>query len=151
MANRGRDPINVHVGKRVRLVRRSHGLAQKQLAAVIDVSFQQLQKYERGLNRIGPGPLYRLACFLGVPVEFFFQDLPQEVLETLPAEPAGGSGGAPLRRPALVRRGVDPAISTLHTDRTARRLLHAFARLEDHGLKTAIADFVHGVAPSAVK
>ena len=75
MPIRGPDPINVHVGNRLRMVRRARRLVQKELAEVVNVSFQQLQKYERGMNRIGPGALYRLACFLGVPIEFFYQDL----------------------------------------------------------------------------
>lgn len=154
MAVRGRDPINVHVGNRLRLVRRSHGLTQKQLAMVIGVSFQQLQKYERGLNRVGPGALYRLACFLNVPVAFFFEDLPDEALSTLPAKPLDrapdslddqaplGSGGGAL---------VDAAVLALRTDRSARRLLAAFSRLDDGQFKLAIANFVQGIAQSAEK
>ena len=154
MTESGRDPINVHVGTRLRLVRRSHGLTQKQLATVIGVSFQQLQKYERGLNRVGPGALYRLACFLDVPVAFFFEDLPEEAVATLPRGqvfqvPGGLGHGA-----SFAGRGgssADIAVLALRTDRAARRLLAAFARIEDHHFKAAIANFVHYIAPSAEK
>ena len=147
----GRDPINVHVGARLRLVRRSHGLTQKQLATVIGVSFQQLQKYERGLNRVGPGALYRLACYLDVPVAFFFEDLPEEALATLPKSRMPGVFG---RRAGIDRHddgSGDIAILTLRTDRLARRLLAAFARLEDSQFKAAIANFVHSIAQSVEK
>ena len=147
----GRDPINVHVGTRLRLVRRSHGLTQKQLAKVIGVSFQQLQKYERGLNRVGPGALYRLACFLDVPVAFFFDDLPEGAIATLPSGRVPGIFGRRLSIDGHAHGPGDLDILSLRTDRSARRLLAAFARLEDNQFKAAIANFVHGIAQAVEK
>ena len=68
----GPDPIDIHVGARVFLRRRMLGLSQAQLAAAIGMTFQQVQKYERGANRISASTLYRLAQALDVSVSFFF-------------------------------------------------------------------------------
>lgn len=72
------DPIDVHVGSRVRLRRTLLGMSQEKLGMALGLTFQQIQKYERGANRIGSSRLYRLSRILDVPVSFFFDDLPSE-------------------------------------------------------------------------
>ena len=67
------DPIDVHVGGRVRVRRKMLGLSQTQLGEDLGVTFQQVQKYERGSNRIGSSRLFRIATALGVPVAYFFE------------------------------------------------------------------------------
>jgi transcriptional regulator with XRE-family HTH domain len=67
--------IDVHVGNRVRQRRTLLGFSQEKLASVLDLTFQQVQKYERGANRIGAGRLFQLAQALEVPVAYFFDDL----------------------------------------------------------------------------
>lgn len=69
------DPVDVHVGARVRMRRLMLGLSQDKLAETIGLTFQQIQKYEKGANRIGAGRLFRLANALDVPVQFFYEDL----------------------------------------------------------------------------
>ena len=73
------SPIDVHVGTRVRLRRTLLGMSQEKLGQAIGLTFQQVQKYERGANRIGASRLYDLSRVLNVPVSFFFDDLPAEV------------------------------------------------------------------------
>ena len=75
------DPIDVHVGSRVRLRRTLMGMSQEKLGNALGLTFQQIQKYERGANRIGSSRLYKLSQILSVPVSFFFEELPgvQEV------------------------------------------------------------------------
>ncbi|MDB5368015.1 MAG: transcriptional regulator [Rhodospirillales bacterium] len=73
------SPIDVHVGTRVRLRRTLLGMSQEKLGQAIGLTFQQVQKYERGANRIGASRLYDLSRVLDVPVSFFFDDLPAEV------------------------------------------------------------------------
>ena len=67
------DPIDVHVGQRVRARRKMLGLSQTQLGEELGVTFQQVQKYERGANRIGSSRLFRMSSTLDVPVSYFFE------------------------------------------------------------------------------
>ncbi|WP_429912860.1 helix-turn-helix domain-containing protein [Glycocaulis sp.] len=76
---RSPNPIDRHVGIRIRLRRRVIQMSQQALAAKLGVTFQQLQKYENGTNRIGAGRLYELARALGVPVGYFYEDFDQAV------------------------------------------------------------------------
>ncbi len=69
------DEIDIEIGKRVRQARVAAGLSQTQLGVQLGVSFQQVQKYEKGVNRIGGGRLYKIARFLGVKVTYFFDDV----------------------------------------------------------------------------
>ena len=73
------NPIDVHVGKRVRARRTLMGLSQSKLGKAIDTTFQQVQKYERGMNRISSSRLYQIAQVLDVPIPYFFDDLPAEI------------------------------------------------------------------------
>jgi len=69
------NPIDVHVGARLRLRRTLLGMSQEKLGDAIGLTFQQVQKYERGTNRIGASRLYDLSRVLDVPVSFFFEEL----------------------------------------------------------------------------
>src|ERR671927_1682591 len=68
------NPIDVRVGARLRLRRNMLGLSQEKLGEMIGLTFQQVQKYERGANRIGASRLHELSRVLDVPVSFFFED-----------------------------------------------------------------------------
>ncbi|CAO3422120.1 helix-turn-helix domain-containing protein [Azospirillum doebereinerae] len=72
----GPNPIDIHVGARLRLRRTLLGLSQEKLGEAVGITFQQLQKYERGSNRISASRLYNLSQVLGVPVSYFFDDMP---------------------------------------------------------------------------
>ena len=76
MAKKKADAIDRQVGVRVRMQRVALKMSQQQLAAELGISFQQVQKYEKGSNRIGASRLRRLAEILQVPVGFFFEDFP---------------------------------------------------------------------------
>lgn len=76
IAEDGPDPVDVHVGKRLRQRRTLLGMSQEKLAQAFGVSFQQVQKYERGANRISASRLYLLTKILDVPVTYFFEGLP---------------------------------------------------------------------------
>jgi transcriptional regulator with XRE-family HTH domain len=73
------NPIDVHVGRRLRLRRTLLGMSQERLGELLGLTFQQVQKYERGVNRIGSSRLFELGQILDVPVSFFFDDLPAGV------------------------------------------------------------------------
>ncbi|MBO6795688.1 helix-turn-helix domain-containing protein [Maricaulis sp.] len=72
---RGPNPVDVHVGSRIRLRRQLLRMSQEKLGDELGVTFQQVQKYERGANRVGASRLYRLSRVLEVPVQFFFEGL----------------------------------------------------------------------------
>ena len=73
------DPVDVHVGKRVKLRRKLLGRSQTVLGDAVGLSFQQVQKYERGANRISASRLFEISQVLDVPVSFFFDDMPEEI------------------------------------------------------------------------
>jgi transcriptional regulator with XRE-family HTH domain len=116
MGNRTR-PIDQHVGERIRLLRTERGLTQEQLAAALEVSYQQVQKYETGANRISAGRIYEIARKLGVDVGFFFDGLGQGESPTAPLEHGG-------------------------RQRTAIELVRKFAQIEEPEVRAAIAGLV---------
>jgi len=73
------NPIDTHVGSRIRLRRNMLGLSQEKLGESLGITFQQIQKYEKGTNRVGASRLQAISSILGVPVSFFFEDAPGEV------------------------------------------------------------------------
>jgi transcriptional regulator with XRE-family HTH domain len=76
MARRDPNFIDVHVGNRIRMRRQIVGMSQEKLGELLGITFQQVQKYEKGTNRISASRIYYAAKTLGVPVQFFFEDLP---------------------------------------------------------------------------
>ncbi len=71
------NPVDIHVGSRLRLRRMMLGMTQNTLAKALDLSFQQIQKYERGTNRMGSSRLYQLSRILDVPIAYFFDGAPK--------------------------------------------------------------------------
>ena len=69
------SPVDIHVGSRIRVRRRVAGLTQDDLARALDLTFQQIQKYERGSNRVSASKLFGIAAVLQVPVSYFFEGL----------------------------------------------------------------------------
>ena len=70
------NPIDIHVGSRIRLRRNMLGMSQERLGENLGITFQQIQKYEKGTNRVGASRLQAIASILSVPVAFFFEDAP---------------------------------------------------------------------------
>jgi transcriptional regulator with XRE-family HTH domain len=70
------NPVDTHVGSRIRLRRNMLGMSQEKLGESLGITFQQIQKYEKGTNRVGASRLQAIASILGVPVSFFFEDAP---------------------------------------------------------------------------
>ena len=90
MASRGFfNPVDVHVGKRVRQRRTLLGLSQTTLGEAIGLTFQQVQKYERGANRVSSSRLFDLGRILDVPISHFFEDMPGAVQKQSPANLIG--------------------------------------------------------------
>ena len=121
------DPVDVEVGHRIRIERLSRGLSQTALANQLGVTFQQVQKYEKGVNRVGAGRLTKIAEVLGVPVSTFFSG--KEVLES--EQNRNGDEASPLK---------------LLTVSGAFRLLRAYADIEDSNLRRSIVDLVEQIS-----
>ncbi len=81
---RRKSPIDIHVGNRIRFRRQALQLSQSELAEQMGVTFQQIQKYERGTNRVTAGRLWDLSCILDVDIKFFFEDLAEEIIKYSP-------------------------------------------------------------------
>src|SRR3954447_21658928 len=93
------NEIDAHVGSRLRLRRLLLGISQEKLGGALGLTFQQIQKYERGANRVGASRLYDLSIALDVPVSYFFADMPDETAAVMPVRVAGRlspSLGSPL-------------------------------------------------------
>ncbi|HYE48061.1 MAG TPA: helix-turn-helix domain-containing protein [Azospirillaceae bacterium] len=131
------NPIDVHVGSRVRLRRTLLGMSQEKLGEAIGLTFQQVQKYERGANRIGASRLFDLSRVLDVPVSFFFDDMPDE------------EGAAPS---AVDESAVQEAVAA-ETDPLAKRetleLVRAYYRISDPGVRKRLFELTKSVANAA--
>ena len=113
------SPVDVHVGARLRVRRTLLGMSQTTLGEAIGVSFQQMQKYERGTNRISASRLYDLARLLDVPVEYFFDDMPAAVAASSPAQ-----GGGKAKKPPSYE--ADPIAK-----RETLELVRAYYKIRD--------------------
>jgi transcriptional regulator with XRE-family HTH domain len=127
------NPIDAHVGSRVRLRRILLGMSQERLAEQLGLTFQQVQKYEKGINRIGASRLFDLAHVLGVPVQFFYEKAP-------PAE------GAPDPTVGFAERGTEAYISDFLNSREGLELNRAFMRIADPKVRRSIVDLVRSLA-----
>lgn len=78
------NPIDIHIGNRLRLRRQILQLSQQQLGEMLGLTFQQVQKYEHGINRISGSRLWDFACILGVDVNFFYADMDKEIFSQSP-------------------------------------------------------------------
>jgi transcriptional regulator with XRE-family HTH domain len=129
----GPNPIDVHVGSRVRLRRNMLGLSQEKLGEAIGLTFQQVQKYERGANRIGASRLHELSRILDVPIDFFYDD--QD----------------PVRAPALSGFGETPQegfdSDPLHR-RETQELVEAYYQIAEGAVRRRLVDLAKVLASS---
>jgi transcriptional regulator with XRE-family HTH domain len=128
------DPIDVQVGARVRLRRNMLGLSQEKLGEKIGLTFQQVQKYERGANRIGASRLHELSRVLDVPVSFFFDDLD------------------PVRAPAIPGGFAEPPAEAFEADPLRRQetveLVEAYYAIEDATVRRRLQELAKALAAS---
>ena len=126
------NPIDVQVGSRVRLRRNMLGLSQEKLGDAIGLTFQQVQKYERGANRIGASRLHELSRVLDVPVSFFFDDTD------------------PVRAPAIPGGFAEPAAEAFDSDPLRRRetieLIDAYFAIEDPAVRRRLFELARALA-----
>lgn len=96
-------PVDMHVGARVRLRRTMMGMSQEKLGEAVGLTFQQIQKYERGVNRMGASKLFEIGNALDVPVSFFFDDMPSASKPVAKAEKGEGDLNASRESLELMR------------------------------------------------
>ncbi|WP_187969532.1 helix-turn-helix domain-containing protein [Aquibium microcysteis] len=125
------NPIDIHVGSRVRLRRNMLGMSQEKLGESLGITFQQIQKYEKGTNRVGASRLQAIATILGVPVSFFFEDAPD-----MPSAAAGG-----FREDNATSYVVDFLNSA-----EGLQLNRAFVRIADAKVRRRVVDLVKALA-----
>lgn len=132
--------VDAHVGQRVRMRRTLLGVSQEKLGEAIGLTFQQVQKYERGTNRISAGTLYRLSLVLDVPVSFFFDcyDAPQASVNLADSPANNGAESGISRREArllrLWRSAPEPVASEMLALLSS---LSSESENDDDGAKTA--------------
>ena len=124
------SPIDVHVGRRIRLRRTLLGMSQEKLGKAIGLTFQQVQKYEHGANRVGASRLFRIAQVLGVPISFFFDEIPAEAPGTL-----SDAGKSP-----------EPFDDWLLTNRETLELARRYRRIAEPKVRRRVLDLVMSLA-----
>ncbi len=130
-------PVDIHVGSRVRLRRTLLGMSQEKLGDAVGLTFQQIQKYERGANRIGASRLFELSGILDVPVSFFFDDMSEDV-----------KTGARRWVPGL----AEASQKGLERDPLSRRetleLVRAYYRISDPKVRKRLFELAKSIAKS---
>lgn len=130
----GPHPVDAHVGGRVRLRRTYLGFSQERLANSLGLTFQQIQKYERGMNRISASKLFELAVLLDVPVGFFFEGAEDAVGRASDRAPENGKPGIPDPDAASERNFI--------ARRETMQLVSSFYRINDAGLRQGVLALV---------
>jgi transcriptional regulator with XRE-family HTH domain len=133
----GPDPIDKHVGARVRGRRMGMRLSQTKLGNTVDVTFQQIQKYENGTNRIGASNLYKISKTLGVDVGFFYEGVEDAFAESTHEGPG-------LADSAQVSFERDPMSS-----REAIELMHNYFRIAEPTVRKKLFNLVKSLADTA--
>ncbi len=128
MSKAGKNPIDAHVGQRLRIRRRMLGLRQETLAEQLGLSFQQVYRYETGDVRITAGRLLKISQLLDVPVSYFFEGLGTST------EPGEDAESALLTKACATTAGM--------------RIVRSVAALEDENIRRKIADLIEAVAES---
>lgn len=125
------NPIDAHVGSRIRLRRLMLGLSQEKLGDELGITFQQVQKYEKGTNRIGASRLQAIANVLEVPISFFFEDAP----DIAPKSNKGLSDAS----------STDYVMDFLSTSE-GLQLNRAFIKIKDPKLRKSVVDLVKSMS-----
>jgi len=127
------NPIDAHVGSRVRQRRMLLGMSQDMLGKAVGLTFQQIQKYERGINRVGASRLYSLSRVLNVPVAFFFEDMPKAMAAAGAKAHGFAEGAAPFE--------ADPMASRETAD-----LLRAYYKIEEAGKRRKVLELLRSMS-----
>jgi transcriptional regulator with XRE-family HTH domain len=134
------SPIDIHVGSRIRLRRTLLGMSQERLGESLGLTFQQVQKYERGVNRVGASRLFDLSRVLDVPISFFFDDMPDSL--------ATSFGGFTSRRSGTLSESQDPFADDTLSRRETLELVRAYYRITDPAVRKRVFDLIKSMGPA---
>jgi transcriptional regulator with XRE-family HTH domain len=135
MAGKKPNPVDAHVGSRVRLRRMLLGMSQERLGESMGLTFQQVQKYEKGVNRIGASRLFQISKVLDVPVQFFFEEAPYT-----------GDGNA-VR--GMAEPDSEAFILEFLNSREGLELNRAFVKICDAKVRKSVVDLVRALSGSS--
>jgi len=124
------NPIDAQVGSRVRLRRMLVGMSQEKLGEMLGLTFQQVQKYEKGVNRIGAGRLFEVAHILGVPISYFYEDVAND------QPPSSHTTAA----------GTTPPVMEFVSSGEGLQLALAFMRVKEPRIRKRVIDLVKSLA-----
>lgn len=126
------NPVDIHVGGRLRMRRMLVGMSQEKLGEALGLTFQQVQKYEKGTNRIGASRLYNISQILSVPVNFFFENIPD------------GHGGA--NQFGYTENSSDNFAYDFMNSAEGFQLGQAFSMIKDVRIRRRIIDLVRSLS-----
>jgi transcriptional regulator with XRE-family HTH domain len=135
MAGKKPNPVDQHVGSRVRLRRMLLGMNQERLGESMGLTFQQVQKYEKGVNRIGASRLFQISKILDVPVQFFFEEAPHI------------ADGNPVR--GMAEPDSEAFILEFLNSREGLELNRAFVKIADPKVRKSVVDLVRALSSGA--
>lgn len=133
------SPIDVHVGSRIRLRRTLLGMSQERLGEALGLTFQQVQKYERGVNRVGASRLFDLSRVLDVPISFFFDDMPDSL--------ASAYGGQSGRRASGFAEAQDGFGDDTLSRRETLELVRAYYRITEPAVRKRVFELIKSMGP----
>ena len=128
------NPVDVHVGGRVRLRRTLLGMSQEKLGEAIGLTFQQVQKYERGANRIGASRLWDLSRVLDCPISFFFEEMDE------------GTASSSPRNLNMESPDIEPQENDPMAKRETLELVRAYYRIKDYHVRRRIYELAKSLA-----
>lgn len=131
MVKKNPNPVDVHVGHRIRMRRVLMGMSQEKLGEQLGLTFQQVQKYEKGSNRVSASRLHQISQILGVPVAFFFDDLPS----------SGGAAG-------FSEGGSETRIFEFLNTSEGLQLNKAFSEIRDQSVRRKLIELAKTLSDS---
>src|ERR1700742_2646390 len=126
------NPIDAQVGNRVRIRRMLIGMSQEKLGDLLGLTFQQVQKYEKGVNRIGAGRLFQVAHILNVPIDYFYEGVVNGSSEAMPGFPEPGDASPPVMEFLSSGEGL--------------QLTLAFMKIKDSKVRKRVLDLVKSLS-----
>ena len=131
------NAVDMHVGKRVRLRRTLLGMSQEQLGSELNITFQQVQKYERGANRISASRLWDIGQILDVPINYFFDDMTENTMQSSPRRVSRGGDIVDL---------TDEQIKDPMARRETLELVRTYYSIEKPLVRKRISEMVKSIA-----
>lgn len=128
--NRKPNPIDVHVGSRIRLRRTMIGMSQEKLGDALGITFQQVQKYEKGANRVGASRLQEISRVLNTPISFFFEDAP----------------GSPTAKDGFQESNATSYVVDFLSSSEGLQLNRAFVKIQDPKVRRKLVELTKALA-----